>query len=119
MIPEVEELVLGLVRPDALGKKFLLSKKGREDSTSANTIKHQGLSATRCSTTWIATLCPHLKVLGLKYRGWLRNHEADEISPILRRLVETRAKSATPLRSFKFWPTKDTADEDAKDLVHG
>jgi hypothetical protein len=109
MIPEVEELVLGLVRPDALGKKFLLSmlaKKGRGASTSAN-------------TTWIATLCPHLRILGLKYRRWLRNHEADEITPILRRIVETRAKSATPLRSFKFWPTKDTEDEDAKELVHG
>ena len=38
MLPEMEELVLGVVRPDALGKKFLLSmlaKKGREDSTSA------------------------------------------------------------------------------------
>jgi hypothetical protein len=109
MIPEVEELVLGLVRPDALGKKFLLSmlaKKVREDSTSAN-------------TTWAATLCPHLKILGFKYRRWLRNHEVDEISPILQRIVETRARSATPLQSLKFWPTKDTADEDAKELVHG
>jgi len=122
MLPEVEELVLGLVRPDALGKKFLLSmlaKKGREGSTSANTIGHEGLSVTRGSQAWIATLCPHLKVLGLKYRRWLRDHEADEISPILRRVVETRAKSATPLQSFRFWPTKDTADEDAKELVHG
>ena len=121
MIPEVQELVLGLVRPDALGKKFLLSmlaKKGREDSTSANTTGHGSLSVPRSSTAWIVTLCPNLEVLGLKYRRWLRDHEADEISPILQRIVETRAKSATPLQSFKFWPTKDTADEDAKELVH-
>lgn len=122
VIPEMEELVLGIVRPDALGKKFLssmLAKKGREDSTSVHAEMHESISVTRSGTAWIATLCPNLKVLGLKYRRWLRDHEADEISPILRRIVETRAKSATPLQSFKFWPTKDTADEDAKELVHG
>jgi len=122
MIPEIEELVLGLVRPDALGKKFLwsmLAKKGREGSTSAHTIMHESISVTRSSGAWIAALCPNLKILGLKYRRWLRNHEADEISPILWKIVETRAKSATPLRSFKFWPTKDTTDEDAKELVNG
>jgi hypothetical protein len=118
----MEELVLGVVRPDALGKKFLLSmlaKKGREDSMSAHTIRHEGIPVTRSSTAWIAALCPNLEVLGLRYRRWLRHHEADEISPILRRIVETRAKRATPLRSFKFWPTKDTADEDAKEFVLG
>ena len=122
VIPEVEELVLGLVRPDALGKKFLssmLAKKGREDSTGPHTIDHESMSVTRGNTTWVVSLCPNLKVLGLKYRRWLRDHEADEISPILRRIVETRAKSTTPLQSFKFWPTKDTADEDAKEFVYG
>jgi len=122
MIPEVEELVLGLVRPDTLGKKFLsslLAKKGREDSTAAHSIEHDNMSVTRGSTAWIANLCPNLRVLGLKYRRWLRDHEADELSPMFFRIVETRAKSATPLRSFKFWPTRDTAEEDAKELVNG
>ena len=120
MIPEVEELVLGLVRPDALGKKFLssmLAKKRREDSTNAHTIGHENISVTCGNTAWVANLCPNLRVLGLKYRRWLRDYEADEISPILRRIVETRAKSTTPLQSFKFWPTEDTADEDAKELT--
>ena len=120
MIPEVEALVLGLVRPDALGKKFLssmLAKKGRDDSTSTHKIGHESTSVTRGNTAWVAGLCPNLKVLGFKYRRWIRDHEADEISPILRRIAETRAKSATPLQSLKFWPTKDTADEDAKELV--
>jgi len=121
MIPEVEELVLGLVRPDALGKKFLSSmvaKKGREDYTGAHTVVNGGVSVTRGNTIWSVSLCPNLKILGLKYRRWLRDHEADEISPILRRIVETRAKSATPLQSFKFWPTKETANEDAKELIY-
>jgi hypothetical protein len=121
MLPEVEELVLGLVRPDALGKKFLssmLAKKGREDSTGAQTMGY-GLSSTTRGPVWIASLCPILKILGLKYRRWLRDHETDEISPILLRIVETRAKSATPLQSLKFYPTKDTTDEDAKELAHG
>ncbi len=97
----------------------MLAKKGRKDSTSAHAEMHESISVLRSGTAWIATLCPNLKVLGLKYRRWLRDHEADEISPILWRIVETRAKSATPLQSLKFRPTKDTADEDAKELVHG
>jgi hypothetical protein len=122
MIPELEELVLGLVRPDALGKKFLssmLAKKGRQDSTDTQIIESEGISMTRSSPAWVASLCPNLKVLGLKYRRWLRHHETDEINPILQRIIETRAKSPTPLQSFKFWPTKDTTDEDARELVHG
>ena len=67
MLPEMEELVLGIVLPDALGKKILLSmlaKKGREDSTSAHTERHESVSVTR-RTAWIAALCPNVKILGL------------------------------------------------------
>ena len=122
MIPEVEELVLGLVRPDALGKKFLsslLAKRVRENSISIQTRGHENALVTRARPAWVVGLCPNLKALGFKYRRWLRQHESDEITPIFREIVDTRAKSNTPLQSFKFWPTKETRDEEAKELVDG
>ena len=122
MIPEVEELILGLVRPDALGKKFLsslIAKKGKENHLNLRARGHEGVSMTCKNRGWIASLCPNLKVLGFRYRRWLREHEKDEITPMFREIVDTRAKSNIPLRSFKFWPTKDTADEAAEELVLG
>src|SRR5258706_6591891 len=119
-IPEVEELILGLVRPDALGKKFLssmLAKRARENSVNIHTRGHEGASVTRPSPAWVVSLCPNLKALGFKYRRWLRQYESDEITPIFREIIDTRAKSNTPLQSFKFWPTKETRDEEARELV--
>ena len=121
-IPGVEELILGLVRPDALGKKFLsslLAKRVKENSTAIQTRGHENASVTRPSPAWVVSLCPNLKALGFKYRRWLRQHESDEITTIFREIVDTRAKSNTPLQSFKFWPTKETRDEEAKELVDG
>ena len=120
VIPEVEELTLGLVRPDALGKKFLsslLAKRVKEDSINTHTGGHGSASSTRNSPAWVVSLCPNLKALGFKYRRWLREHESDGITPIFQEIVDTRAKSNAPLQSFKFWPTKDTKDEEAKELV--
>ena len=117
LVPQVEELVLGLVRPDALGKKFLLAmlaKKGRENHRPTSKDAGKGIDS---GPTWTASLCPSLKVFGLKYRRWLRAHENDELTPLFRRIVETRSKSDTPLQSFKVWPTKDTTDREARELV--
>ena len=119
-LPEIEELILGLVRPDALGKKFLssmLAKRAKENSTNMQTRGPEGSSVTRTGPTWVVSLCPNLKALGFKYRRWLRQHESDDITPLFREIVDTRAKSNTPLQSFKFWPTKETRDEEAKELV--
>ena len=102
MLPELEELHLGVVRPDGLGKKYfgaLQAKKGRS-----------------ARGTHTSTLCPFLKVFGIRYRRWLRDDERDEITPLLRKIVETRLKTDTPLQSFMFWPTKDTPDTGAMEL---
>jgi len=122
VIPEVEELILGLVRPDALGKKFLsslLAKRGRENSTNTQARGRERASTTSHSPVWVVSLCPNLRILGFKYRRWLREHEGDDITPTFREIVDTRAKSSMPLQSCKFWKTKDTTDEEAKELVHG
>ena len=102
MLRDLEELHLGVVRPDRLGKKYvcaLQAKKGR---------------STRGMHT--SELCPSLKVFGIRYRYWLLHAERDEITPLLRKIVKTRLKTDTPLQSVRFWPTKDTPDEAATEL---
>jgi len=120
MIPRVEELILGLVRPDALGKKFLLAmtaKRGRVNPHPTNNEAGKGVSGVDSSPTWTASLCPNLRVFGLKYRRWLREYENDDLTPLFRKIVETRSKSEMPLQSLKVWQTKDTPEQDAQELV--
>ena len=122
MLPQVEELNLGLVRPDALGKKFLLAmvaKRGRgsHHPTSNGNEAGEGVSGGESGSAWTASLCPNLRVFGLKYRRWLRENENDELTPLFRKIVETRSKSDTPLQSLKVWQTKDTTDQEARELV--
>ena len=108
MLPELEQLHLGVVRPDGLGKKFfgaLQAKKGRS-------------SRSVVSATHTSPLCPFLKVFGIRYRRWIREDETDEITPLLYKIVETRQKTDTHLLSLKFWPTKETAEEAAEDLCN-
>ena len=107
MLPELEQLHLGVVRPDGLGKKFfsaLQAKKGRSSSRNVS------------STTHASTLCPVLKAFGIRYRRWIREDETDEIMPLLYKIIETRGKTGTQLQSLKFWPTKETAEDAAMDL---
>ncbi len=103
MLPELEELHLGVVRPDGLGKKFfcaLQAKKGRS-------------SRSVMSATHTSPFYPLLKTFGIRYRRWIRE---DETTPPLRQFVESRQKTDTPLQSLKFWPTKETAEDAAEDL---
>ena len=106
MLPELEELYLGVVRPDGLGKKFfgaLQAKKGK----SARHASH------------ISVLCPNLRTFGIRYRRWFRDDEADEITPMLYKIVESRRKTDAPLECLKFWSTKEMPDNSFRDLcVH-
>jgi hypothetical protein len=105
MLPGLEQLYLGLIRPDGLGKKFfgaLQAKKGRTSRSS--------------SATYLCVLCPNLRAFGVRYRRWVRQDERDEITPLLHKVIESRRKTDTPLESVKFWPLKDTPDEQFLDL---
>lgn len=96
MFPELEELYLGVVRPDGLGKKFfaaLGAEKGRS-----------------------SRLCPNLRTFGIRYRHWIRDGERDEITPLLHRIIESRQKDGAPLQSVKFWAAKDVPDGEAVEL---
>ena len=65
----------------------------------------------------VAPLVPKLKVFGMRYRRWIREKEKDEITPLLDKIIQSREKTEVPLQSVKFWPTKDTPEEEAKELV--
>jgi len=106
MLSELEELRLGVVRPDALGKGFF----------SALQAKRGNSSRSASGATHVATLCPVLKAFGIRYWRWNRDGEGDEVTPLLRVIIESRQKTDTPLQSFKFWPTKETPEEGATEL---
>jgi len=93
----------------------MLAHKGRENFHPMSNRTHKGGSGTHHG--WAASLCPNLRVFGLKYRRWLRKDEQDELTPLFRKIVETRSKTGTPLKSFRVWPTKDTAEDEAQELV--
>lgn len=120
----LEELVLGLVRPYALGKKFFsaMAAKRLKGGLSA-AVPASGLAQpTEASENLlVATLLPNLKIFGVRYRRWIRGTERDDVIPLLNMVIDSREKTEAPLQSVKFWPTKDTPEEDALELVlpHG
>ena len=116
LLPDLEELVLGLVRPDGLGKKFfnsMVARRMKGVSSSSGSAQPNGAS----SGQLVAPLLPKLKVFGMRYRRWIREKEKDEITPLLEKIIHSREKTEVPLQSVKFWPTKDTPEEDGKELV--
>ena len=118
--PDLEELVLGLVRPDGLGKKFfntMMAKRLKAVSSSSGPNSGSAQSSGTSSSHLVAPLVPKLKVFGVRYRRWLKEKEKDEITPLLEKIIQSREKTEIPLQSVKFWPTKDTPEEEAKELV--
>jgi hypothetical protein len=116
--PNLEELVLGLVRPSALGKKFFNSMvarrlKGTSSLLGPNSARLNGAF----SNLLIAPLIPNLKIFGVRYRRWIRETEEVNITPLLKKIIQSRERTEVPLRSVKFWPNKDTPEEDALELV--
>ena len=118
--PDLEELVLGLVRPDGLGKKFFNTMTARRlKAVSSSSGPHSGSTQSNgaSSSHLVAPLIPKLKVFGVRYRRWIKENEKDEITPLLEKIIQSREKTEIPLQSVKFWPTKDTPEEEATELV--
>jgi len=69
------------------------------------------------SSLLVAPLVPKLKVFGVRYRRWIRGQEEDEIRPLPEKIIQSREKSEVPPQSVKFWPTKETPEADAEELV--
>ena len=118
--PDLEELVLGLVRPDGLGKKFfnnMVARRLKGASSSSGSRPGSAQPNGTSSSPLVAPLVPKLKVFGVRYRRWIREKEKDEITPLLEKIVQSRDKTEVPLQSVKIWSTKDTPDEDGRELV--
>ena len=118
--PDLEELVLGLVRPDGLGKKFFNNMVARRlKGTSSSSVSPSGPAQPNPASSGllVAPLVPRLKVFGVRYRRWIKEQEKDEVKPMLVKIIQSREKSEVPLQSVKFWPTKDTPEADAEELV--
>ena len=118
--PDLEELVLGLVRPDGLGKKFFNNMTARRLKvvSSASGLNPGSAQLNGASSSHlVAPLVPKLKVFGVRYRRWIKENEKDEITPLLEKIIRSREKTEIPLQSVKIWPTKDTPEEEAKELV--
>jgi len=118
--PNLEVLVLGLVRPSALGKKFFNSMVARKVKGTSSIPGPNSASARpngASSNLWVAPLIPNLRCFGVRYRRWIRETEEDNITPLLKKIIQSREKTEVPLRSVKFWPNKDTPEEDALELV--
>ena len=92
LLPGLEELKLDLPRPAALGKLFftaLLAKPiGQFNWIQSNELKKgEGRRV---------TLCPQLRVLGLKYQQWLRQSDSLEFFAPLFAMCWSR--TATPMK---------------------
>jgi hypothetical protein len=123
--PHLEELVLGLVRPSALGKKFfngmathhLKGAVGPLGPVSVSVSGSAQLDGLSSEGLLVADLVPNLTVFGLRCRRWIRQTESDDITPRLREIIRSREETEVPLHSVKLWHAKDTPEGAAIELV--
>ena len=106
LLPALEELTLGIARPNALGRKFfgalLASESGSSDGAG-----------------WSVRLCPNLRTLGLRYTRWIRGSETDQVTAILSNIVDSRKRTNTPLRSLRIWKSIDAEGTEMCDARGG
>jgi len=91
-----------------------LTNRGRLNTECAGKLNtlHAGPSG-----LFVARLVPKLKVFGVRYRRWIKESEEDEIRPMLVKIIQSRVKTEDPLQSVRFWPTEDTPEADAEEIV--
>lgn len=96
-VPSLEELMLVITRPNALGRKFFTALM-------ASTSESSDVAS------WRASLCPNLQTLGLRYRRWIRGSEMDNVTGLLPRIVDSRKRTSIPLRSLRIWMSVDDVE---------
>jgi hypothetical protein len=78
LLPDPEELVLGLVRPSELGKMFFNTMAARYlkmASSSSGLISDAAQPNGVSNNIFIAALVPQLKSFGVRYQRWIRKTE--------------------------------------------
>jgi len=112
--PDLEELVLGLLRPDGLGKNFFNNMVARKlKGTPSSSVSHSGPAQPNGASSGLLVV-PHLTAFEVRYR---REKEKDEVKLLLEKIIQSREKTEVPLQSIKFWPTKNTPEVDGEELV--
>ena len=106
LLPALEELTLGIARPNTLGRKFFAALLASESESSDG-------------TGWSVRLCPNLRTLGLRYTRWIRGSETDQVTAILSNIVDSRKRTNTPLRSLRIWKSIDAEGTEMCDARGG
>ena len=96
-VPSLEELMLAVTRPNALGRKFFTALMASTSEASD-------------SASWSASVCPNLQTLGLRYRRWIRGSERDNVTCVLPHIIDSRKRTSTPLRSLRIWMSMDDVE---------
>jgi hypothetical protein len=121
--PHLEELVLSLVRPSALGKKcfsYMAARHPKGAVGPAGPVSVSGsaqLDGPSSDGPLVSDLVPNLTVFGLRCRRWIRQTESDDITPRLREIIRSRKETEVPLQSVKLWHAKDTPERATIELV--
>ena len=94
LLPSVEELKMDLPRPSALSKHFFKTLLAKPDGQ----VDWKQLHELKKGKGWRAMVCPHLRLLELKDRQWLRQSDnLDFVAPLFA-MAWSRARTATPLK---------------------
>jgi len=106
LLPELVELELDLQRPSALGKHFFIRLLAKPGDQVVDELKFDWRELLGdFSTGWRCTICPHLRILKLKYQQWLRPGYSDDFLPPLLALSWSRGKTAVPLQLHVHYKT--------------
>ncbi len=94
LLPSMEELKIDLPRPSALSKHFFKTLLAKPDGQ----VDWKQLNELKKGKGWRAVVCPHLRIMELKYRQWLRqSDDLDFVAPLFA-MAWSRARTATPLK---------------------
>ena len=98
-LPALEELILELPRPSALGSSFFTSLLAKPVTMSYRKWTSEWFRLTEGQNDWHVAICPSLRVFHLYYQRWVRpSEDFGWIAPLLA-LDWTRRKAATPLQA--------------------
>ena len=96
----LEDLMLDLPHPSALGAKFFEAMCAFPTRTFTGRSKDEWIRWEYFGTQWRVRICPCLCKLKLQYARWLRKGEMDVITPLFIAVVWSRNRLRFPLRQF-------------------
>ena len=96
----LEELLLDLPHPSALGVSFFEAMCAVPMGTFTGQTSREWVRWAHCGTTWEAKMCPSLSKLKIQYARWLRRGETDMVTPLLITVAWSRENLFFPLQQL-------------------